>query len=725
MLKEIIVKTEYRSLHDNIVKDFYIPLLSESIFYKRSVGFFSSKILIGISYGIEKLIKNEGTIKLICSPNLDKEDIDAINSGYNEKLNNILEKNMCNMISDPTNKFEEERLNFLAHLISSGKLDIKVALSYKDGKYGLYHEKLGLFYDKDSNVVAFSGSMNETYNAISENYETVDVFKSWTDNDRVIEKEKAFDKLWNNNDSFACVLNFPTAVKEKIILYKKDSFDLEKLSSETKIYLDSLKEIDNKYKYNDTPYIDDSIILRDYQKNAIKKWSQNNYCGIYDMATGSGKTYTAYASIVTLINHCVSINKPILVIVICPYQHLVEQWMEDIDKFHIDNKIIGYGNIGDKDYLNKLKRSIRDLKEGIKKYQFFITTNASYRLSKIQDIVSNTDGVDVLLAVDEAHYVGTQSFSKYLHENYKYRLALSATINRYRDEEGTRIIHNYFGNVCIKYTIEDGIKDGNLCRYYYYPIINILTDDERKEYKDLTDKIRKLCSHEDDININNTNEQLKLLLIIRSLVIASANNKLFKLKEEISKIKNENYILVYCGATRVLDYDQVNDIELRQIDQVTRILGNELNMDVRRYTSKEDINERIEIRKAFQNGPPVNALVAIKCLDEGVNIPNIRKAFVLASTTNPREYIQRRGRILRNAKGKEYAYLYDFVTLPYDIDTARGMDVNDLNIYKSLIKNEISRIDEYFSSAENKSTGYQLIFDLNEAFKLNKDIEGG
>lgn len=720
MLNSISIKNEYRSLHDNIPKEFYIPLLKESVMYKRSVGYFSSKVLISISYGIEKLIVNGGSIRLICSPNLDSEDIKAINAGYNNRIDSFVEEKLKESITEPENEFEEERLNFLAHLISDNKLDIKVALSYSKGKFGLYHEKLGLFYDKESNIVAFSGSMNETYNAVSENYEAIDVFKSWNDPDgRVLQKENAFDSLWDNVDKAAHVLTFPEAVKNKIVAYKKDNINYAIIDSSVKEYLDNVGKIKTIFSYNSAPYIDDSVELREYQEDAIKKWEENNFCGIYDMATDSGKTYTAYASIVTLINKCIRNKKPILVIVLCPFQHLVEQWVEDIEKFHIDNKIVGYGNNGDKGYINKLKRSIRDLKEGIKDYQFFITTNVSYRRSKIQDVVSDIP-IDVALVVDETHYVGTKSFSKYLNENYKYRLALSATIDRYRDEEGTNIIHNYFGEVCIKYSLEDAIKNNNLSKYYYYPIINILTINEREKYERLTKKIKKLNFGDDDLKNNSEmSEELKLLLIQRSLVVAAAENKLENLKELMQKHKDENYMLVYCGATRVVDYDFIDDIELRQIDQVTRLLGNELGMDVRRYTSKEKVEERMEIRKDFAAGPPVNTLVAIKCLDEGVNIPNIRKAFILASTTNPREYVQRRGRVLRKAEGKDAAYIYDFITIPYEIEKARTMDVFSLEDYKSLINNEIRRMNEYFSLAENKSETYKLKRELEEAYKTN------
>lgn len=225
-LLDVSLKKEYRSPRDNIVTDFYIPLLKEAKLYKRSVGFFSSSSLLEISYGISNLINNGGKILLIASPNLSDEDIEAINKGY-EIRDNIIERALLQYITEPQNYFEEERLNLLATLIAQEKLDIKIAFSLKGEKLGLYHEKLGLMYDNENNIIAFSGSMNETENAFVNNYEIVDVFTSWEDKDRVSIKEKSFDQLWNNSDGNAVVCDFPEIVKEKLLSYKKETVDWE------------------------------------------------------------------------------------------------------------------------------------------------------------------------------------------------------------------------------------------------------------------------------------------------------------------------------------------------------------------------------------------------------------------------------------------------------------------------------------------------------------------
>jgi len=219
--KDIDLEDEYKTPRDNITKDFYIPLLEKAKLYQRSVGFFSSSSLIDLSYGITSLVKNNGKIQFIVSPVLSEEDIKAINDGYANR-EDLETKILLDSFEEPKNYFEEERLNLLATLIAEGILDIKIAYSLnKDGKIGLFHPKLGLFYDDEENCVAFSGSMNETKSAFNDNYESFDVFTSWDDPIRVNNKKRDFNSLWENSDSNALVYNFPDAAKNKLLSYKK------------------------------------------------------------------------------------------------------------------------------------------------------------------------------------------------------------------------------------------------------------------------------------------------------------------------------------------------------------------------------------------------------------------------------------------------------------------------------------------------------------------------
>ena len=172
------IKSEYRSLIDNVVQDFYIPLLKEAVTYKRAVGFFSSTALVELSIGIGVMAERGGHIQIVASPHLSSEDIEAIRKGYEDR-DRIIEGALLRSLSNPTDYYSMERLNLLASLIAEGILDIKIAYTEDKNGIGMYHEKMGIIEDKERNIVAFSGSMNESLTAMSINYETIDVFCNW------------------------------------------------------------------------------------------------------------------------------------------------------------------------------------------------------------------------------------------------------------------------------------------------------------------------------------------------------------------------------------------------------------------------------------------------------------------------------------------------------------------------------------------------------------------
>ncbi len=249
-----------------------------------------------------------------------------------------------------------------------------------------------------------------------------------------------------------------------------------------------------------------------------------------------------------------------------------------------------------------------------------------------------------------------------------------------------------------------------------------MTENELEKYSILTKEIGKAII-KDKFGNNTISEYGKQLIRKRSRLVAGAINKISKLKELIKDYKKDKHILVYAGATTVEDYD-VSEDEWRQIDIITDILGNELNMKVSQFTSKEENEEREILKREFAIGENIQALIAIRCLDEGVNIPEIKTAFILASTTNPKEYIQRRGRVLRKAKDKDMAIIYDFVTLPRRLDEIKNLATDEVKKDKTLVKNELNRIVDFRNSALNPMESDSLINEIKEAYDLwNNDKE--
>lgn len=720
--RDIDIRPEYRSRLDDVVREFYTPILCQAVAYKRAVGFFSSSALIELTQGLGGLIDNGGAIELIASPKLSPEDITAIEDGF-ERRTQIIEQTLLRELRAPKGRFEEARLNLLSNLIAAGRLEIKIAFLEEDSHIGMFHEKMGLMYDCENNIVAFTGSMNESANAFSHNYESIDVFTSWSqDESRVMAKQAAFNAMWNDYEPSIKVISFPSVEKAIIEQYRKnDVIDTSCLRMTQEPESQSASTCDDFS--HPFPRIPSWVSIREYQKQAISQWKANGFIGIFDMATGTGKTYTALAAISELYQEA---NQKLAVIIVCPYQHLVEQWKEDIENFGM-KPIVCYSASPQKNWRDRLKTAVTGFNLGVNDHFCVISTNAMFSSQYVQDQVSSLRG-NTLLVIDEAHNFGADNLSRTLLPNMKYRLALSATIDRYGDEEGTQKLYSYFGQKCIEYTLKEAIDNRMLTPYYYHPIVVSLNDDELTSYLEITAQIvNAIHSSKKKGGKVVLSEYAKMLLIKRARLVAGATEKITSLKASMEPYVNDNHILVYCGATTMHDVDYREDKppvdDMRQIDIVADLLGNEMGMRVSKFTSEEDAEERERLKEEFADGKHQQVLIAIRCLDEGVNIPSIRTAFILASSTNPKEYIQRRGRVLRTFKGKDFATIYDFITLPIPLERVSEYPVETLASVKSLAVREIVRMKDFAAISENPSEVDKLIVELVDAFNISPDDE--
>lgn len=719
-LRDIEIKTEYRSRLDNVVNNFYIPVLKQSVLYKRAVGFFSSTALMEISLGICGLVKNKGKIQLIASPHLSQEDIDAIKDGL-KRREDVIEEALLRELHEPKGTFEEARLNLLSNLIASGVLEIKIAFLENNKTIGMFHEKMGLMYDEEENIIAFAGSMNESYNAFMQNYEAIDVFTSWSfDETRVMYKQAAFNALWNDYEPSIRVVDFPNISEEVIRRYRRTD-DIDYTLDDNYLVLPNKPNTGTIITHG--PVVPDSVKMRPYQIEAIKSWKQRGYRGIFDMATGTGKTYTALAAVSELFMNS---NKNLAVIIICPYQHLVEQWKNDIVAFGM-KPIVCYSASTQRNWRDKLKTSATSFTLGVQDHFCMVSTNATFSTDFVQNIMNKLTG-NVVIVVDEAHNFGAENLNTTLLPHIPYRLALSATIDRHGDPYGTQKLYDYFGDKCIEYTLKDAIDNDMLTPYFYHPIVVSLSDDELELYLDITAKIKKAI-YPDKSGKTKLGEYAKMLLIKRARLVASAMSKISRLQDVISNYKDDCQMLVYCGATTMNDFgyneEKSNNDEVRQIDVVVDLLGNELGMRVKKFTSEENSAERERIKNDFAEGIHLQALIAIRCLDEGVNIPSIKTAFILASSTNPKEYIQRRGRVLRKYPGKTHATIYDFITLPVSLEQIDHVSADVIENSKSLAIREVSRIKDFAAIAENPFDSDALIVEIKNAYKIDVIDEEG
>ena len=429
------------------------------------------------------------------------------------------------------------------------------------------------------------------HNGLINNFESLITLNSWENEEIAKSIKKRFDDMWNKKSKKLNFYSFPEALKKRLLQYHKSSITLPSDKSAFESYDDNevLPPVDLEEKEENPECVD---YLYEYQKDAIKSWlsKENRAHGIFNMATGSGKTLTAYGAICKLLEKK---NYRLPIIIICPYRHLVDQWLEDVDKFKLKHVVCGYSG-GHSGYKSKLKSMIYDFNDSILDYFVFITTTGSFRTDSVQEII-NLISEPILLVADEAHNMGAAKMIKYLDDKYKYRLALSATIDRHGDVEGTKFLHDYFGNECITFTLSDAIKAGALCNYNYYPILTYLDSDELIEYVNLTTELGKHI-YEDKNGKLKFKGPGKIIALKRARLIASTHGKIDALKDILAKKDDINHTLIYCGTANVENDDGV---EVRQIDDLCIYLGKVLKYKIGRYTSRETPQQRIELKSVL------------------------------------------------------------------------------------------------------------------------------
>jgi DNA phosphorothioation system restriction enzyme len=448
------------------------------------------------------------------------------------------------------------------------------------------------------------------------------------------------------------------------------------------------------------PKLPPLLQLRSYQQQAIANWFTHQGRGTLKMATGSGKTIIALAIAHQLYQQ---IGLQVLII-ICPFRHLVNQWGRESEKFGLQ-PILACESI--RKWQSKFSYQLARINTGQQKFLTIITTNETLITPGFQSQLKYLPDRTLIIG-DEVHNLGAKKRESSLPRNVGLRLALSATPERHYDEIGTQNILDYFGDILQpEFTLKDAIDCGALVHYLYYPILVELTEGESEQYLKLTRAItRKLIykTHNIPGHVEEFDSpDLTPLLMQRARLIGAAANKLVALKTLMAGRLNTSHTLFYCG-------DGSSD-STQQLTAVTHLLGQELGYRVNTYTASTSLPDREQLREQFESGA-LQGLVAIRCLDEGIDIPAIKHAVILASSTNPRQFIQRRGRILRPDPGKERASLYDMVVLPPELDR------ETLSIERNLLKKELLRLIEFADLADNAAAARTQLLSLQRRYGL-------
>lgn len=700
-LENLDIHYVYDSDEDDVLNEFLIPVLSEAKEYLRLAGYFSSSTLAVSARGMAQFIENEGRMKLVVGANLNKNDVEAVTEAYRDP-ELVMEESMIDELSNLEDKFKRDHVEALGWMIANDRLDMKVAIVRKpngdiipaEEAQGIFHQKVGIVTDEKGKRLSFSGSDNETAQGWIGNVEEFKVFKEWESDQRKYFEEdiNKFQKFWNNESIRVEVKEVPEAVKDELIeIAPEDKSDI------------NIEEWEDK-----EPEEGKKISLWPHQKEAIEEWENNDKKAVWEMATGTGKTYSALGSVREIEEDC-------LVVISCPTNPLIEQWQEEIEDFGFDHERIVCSSMN-RNWRGELNDAIFDLKYGGKSKVFVLTTHDTLSNEDFVDIVKEEDLQEYLIA-DEVHGVGSGERRTGLIPEYNYRLGLSATPARWFDEEGTEILFNYFGAVknepTYKFSLEEAISTTNpdtgktyLCPYEYKPQFVELTPDELEDYHQKTKSL--VQAYHSAGNKEERDELVQKMASKRSSIIKNAENKYEALEDIIEGLEDMKHTLFYVSPSQIENVQGIlNDYNIKQ-HKITQHEGQK---------EKEEfggISERQHLMRNFAEGR-YDALVSIKILDEGIDIPATKRAVLMSSTGNPRQYIQRRGRVLRHSSNKHKATIYDIIVVP-SLTSKSSDDFFDME--RKILQKELKRFKEFSDTALNSRECYGKIEKVERKYNI-------
>jgi len=693
-LKDRDFQLSYDSSEDDLVQDFYIPALSEAIKYCRIAGYFTSSSFAVSAIGIYELIKNHGCYKLIMSPALSDKDVEMIRRNIHNEQDVIISSMSAEVLLD-TEEVIKNHHEVLAWMLKEGYLIIKVVMprdangqilsKTEIDRSGIFHQKVGIFEDVQGNILSFSGSINETFSAWTKNIEEFKTFRSWDDKQKpyCLADVKKFYDIWEGKKNQLDVIDIPEAVKKKIVSKAPSNIDFvcKKLA----------KKVAQKK---------DNLSLFYFQKEAHDEWLANNRQMIFQMATGTGKTRTAIACIKTSVDNA---SKK-AVIISTPQSTLSDQWKKEIDKLYngFDKEVFADGR--NTRWRKDLKRRLLELAVGnIQSLVVYSTHDTSSKMDFIQIVEDEKfKNIDYVFVADEVHALGSQKRRRGFSGVYSERIGLSATPLRWFDTEGTEIILNYFKQNKYEFGIDRALNEINpltdktfLAAYYYNVYFVELTEEESDEYDQLTKEISRIY-HISNNQKNKNNEMLDKITIERAKILKNAENKYECFEKIIKSIRpNISKTLIFVSP--------------QQIKKVSEILTKH-DVHYAHYTQKQDAKskekayghktERQHIIDMFAQ-EEIEVIVAISCLNEGIDIPCADKAILMSSTTNPREYIQRIGRVIRQHENKKEARIYDLmVSTPFSTKS----EIDD-----KIFDKEYQRVKYIAQYAKNNAEALKLI----------------
>lgn len=721
------IDRDYKTGSENEPLQFYLDGLANSDEFNLLLGYFSSSAINLLSVGFATFISKGGKMRMVINHLLSAKDKEAI-SRVEDNPNEIRVFDLTDIVSlgKVLDEYDTHFFECLAYLIAEKRIEIKV-IKPKNGK-GIAHYKSGVFSDGED-CVGYKASCNFTYYGLSENIEELEAFLSWENSrsSKLINKQlRLINEYFDEKDEdveYISVKEIEVVLKDRFckkdinellvqeeqLLKKKQSLTKNpKLKRTIAKLFNEIEVIRRKPKF---PYPQGP---REYQTNAYNNWVKNDFNGIFAMATGTGKTIT---SLNCLLNEYKKL-KTYKTVIVVPTIALVQQWKKECTKFNFQNII----TVSSRERWEENLAFFNTASKLVETSFIVIITYASFGRPRFQSHFTQLPE-DTLLIADEVHNLGSPSMLKILPDIHLHkRIGLSATPHRKYDMVGNEAIESFFNDkspYIVSFSMKKALEKGWLCKYTYFPHIVRLNEEEMEEYINISKQLLRFIDPK--TNTYKKVPEVEKLLLARKRIIHKASNKLVKFEEiirnEFSNKGNLKYTLVYVPEGIEVNYSTIDfgiesEDDISLINKYTRAVSNvDLSVMVKKITSNTSKRERV--LADYEEGK-THVLTSMKCLDEGVDVPRSELAIFCASTGNPRQFIQRRGRVLRLHKDKIHATIHDLVVVP-EISQSE----NYYEMERNLVKKELERVTDFSNLAMNKMDTYETLKDVLEFYNLN------
>ncbi|QXU41457.1 DEAD/DEAH box helicase family protein [Pedobacter sp. D749] len=710
---------------------FYLDGLSNSIRFDLLLGYFSSAAISVLSLGFARFIYGGGNLRVIANHILSKIDKETLITASQKQIQSPIDLSDIGAIKGTLDEYDIHFFQCLSYLINNKRIDIKIVKS--KGK-GIVHYKSGVF-DDGKHKTSFKASCNFTAYGLLENAEELDATLSWDNalsSDKIEDQENYFEQIFSGNADFVEYINpidILEAIKDnfgdksidELLIQEKELIEKKSIAFSNPKLKKKLRELKEEIEnIQETPRFPYPEGPRAYQAEAYRNWVDNNYQGVFAMATGTGKTITSLNCV--LQEYFLNPEKTYHAIILVPTISLVEQWAKEAKMFNLTSIIkVSSKTKWENDLSTTLSTSKR-----IPVSFIIITTYASFIKDKFFKEIKKIPS-DTILIADEAHNIGATSvLVRLLNFPLQKRIGLSATPRRAYDIEGSIGMESFFNDkepYTYSFSMERAIEEGILCKYYYHPHIVHLTNEELVEYVEISKKLAKFFNKV--TQQFNSPEIAEMLLLKRKRIIHKAENKLSKtisiLKERYHNEGSLKYTFIYVpeGTTEDNTQDLAEELDevdtIKIINQYTRAVG-KLSPNIRVNQFISGMKNRDEILQQFKLGK-IDVIASMKCLDEGIDIPRAEHAIFCSSTGNPRQFIQRRGRILRKHDDKNMATIHDLVVIP-DLSTSHEFS-ETFNLERNMVQKELERVMNFSSLAINPYETETAFEEICNHYNLN------